>query len=86
MSAQKIENIHRMTGKSLAGRKVEARCEIENRGGDRIPAGAIGVIRRKFNGLEVDFVNDCPHCKFGRRVTISRIHPGDLRLLRKDEA
>ncbi len=62
------------------GSKVRALRELKN-GGSIVPKGAIGVVQKKYAGVEVLFESKCEHCHYGDRVEITRIPPTDVEII-----
>jgi hypothetical protein len=67
------------------GRKVKVMDPLEN-GIITIPVGTILEIVDKFDGFELRGLEVCPHCKIGRKLSISRVRPRNCKLRLLPEA
>jgi len=60
-------------------KKVMTLRKLEN-GNIVIPAGTVLTIHRKYKGFTLKAVTDCPHCKIGVKLSITRGRPNLLKL------
>ena len=69
---------NKMTLRILKGRRVRARVQLINRGGDSVMAGTLGVITDKYQSLRITF-DKCKHC--GTVLHIKGVRPEEIELL-----
>ncbi len=74
------EDYKKRSMKFWEGKKVRTLLVIEN-GWCVIPVGTIFEITDKYSGFSLKKVDTCPHCKIGRKTSISRVDPTDLELV-----
>lgn len=61
-------------------KKVRTLKDMRN-GWFEIPKGTILKITRKYQGFSLEGIEVCPHCKIGKRLSISRVEGINLELL-----
>ena len=66
------------------GKKVVCLRRIEN-GWVVIPEGFEMEIDRKYKGFSIKGVDFCEHCNIGKKLSMSRVKPQDLRLIEKEK-
>lgn len=62
------------------GRKVKTLQELSS-GYWGIPEGFVLTITRKYCGFDLEATDECPHCRVGKKLSISRVNPSALELL-----
>lgn len=67
------------------GKKVMTLRKLEN-GNVMIPTGAVLTIHRKYKGFTLKAVTDCPYCKIGVKLSITRVPPNLLKLVEEGKA
>ena len=65
------------------GSKVRTLRELRNHC-NIVPVGSIGLVKKKYGGLELYFENQCEHCKFGERIWITRVPVSDVQLIKTE--